>query len=411
MAVLGTQNEAVFMERVFTTSTTWTPPFGCRAYVTVIGPGGGGGNARHTADHYAYCASGGGGGGCAKSLLVLSSSVTYTVTIGAGGDGVTNAGDGSDGSANSVFSGSDITTMTANLGSGGVYGVAAGTVATQAGGAGGAASGGDIWNVTGGAGGSAACSAFDSGGNHIAAGGGGAAGILGTSYRGGNALNSTAGTDKLSMAGGAGIGGRGGDATCTGTDASAPLNGTAIANGGSADGPGIDVVQAGSAYGYRTGYYQTCWDSSLIKSNCNDAQNKLFHNAGGGAVDATNAAYSTAQTQRQGSGTASIFHGLNGQSGGARQAEKQDYSGPGAGGSGTWSSTGGENNRAMPGLFGGAGGSTNNYYGSYNGGSTGRGASGSYGAGGGGFAGYTSASGYSGRGGDGMVVVTILEIL
>ena len=63
MAVLGTNSESVFVERIFSVSTTWTPSFNCRAYVTVIGPGGSGAHARGTSAEDVYAASGGGGGG------------------------------------------------------------------------------------------------------------------------------------------------------------------------------------------------------------------------------------------------------------------------------------------------------------------------------------------------------------
>ena len=84
MAILGKSNDSIFMERIFSRSTTWSPPFDCRAYVTVIGAGASGASARNTSDHRAAAASGGGAGGSAKSLLRLDSSVTYTITIGAG---------------------------------------------------------------------------------------------------------------------------------------------------------------------------------------------------------------------------------------------------------------------------------------------------------------------------------------
>ena len=206
----GASSESIIHEWLFQSSASWVPPYDCRAYVTVIGPGGSGGSYRDDGDHRSYVGSGGGAGGCAKSLLTLSSAVTYTITIGAGGATV-SAANGNNGGANSVFSGSDITDMTANLGSGGVQAIASGNTA-QAGGAGGAASGGSIWNVTGGAGGSATMSNWDSRsaeGEFYISGGGGAAGILGESFRGGYALINltSAGTDCSVRGGGAGVGG------------------------------------------------------------------------------------------------------------------------------------------------------------------------------------------------------------
>ena len=59
----GASSESIFMERIFSSSTTWTPPFNCRAYVTVIGAGASAASARNTSDHRAAAASGGGAGG------------------------------------------------------------------------------------------------------------------------------------------------------------------------------------------------------------------------------------------------------------------------------------------------------------------------------------------------------------
>ena len=60
-------------------STTWTPSVSGTYVVHVIG-GGGGGASMSVAQ-----ASGGSAGGYARKKLTLSSSVTYTVTIGSGG--------------------------------------------------------------------------------------------------------------------------------------------------------------------------------------------------------------------------------------------------------------------------------------------------------------------------------------
>lgn len=126
------------VRRVFTSSTTFTPTKNIIANIYVVG-GGAGGSA------YQSYGGGpaGGGGGCAIGINIpLSSSVTYTVTVGAAGGGsyclagvYGDSGGGSGGS--SSFSGSGITTLTGNGGS------AAGT--------GGSASGGTV-NYTGAAG-------------------------------------------------------------------------------------------------------------------------------------------------------------------------------------------------------------------------------------------------------------------
>ena len=406
--IFGSKSEVVLQERIFQYSTTWSPPFNCKAYVTVIGAGGAGASSLMNNSGTAYCAAGGGAGGCAKSLLNLSSSVTYTITIGAGGASVGTTNDGGDASGNSVFSGSDITTMTCTGGDGGETGVGAEVISTKNGGAGGTATGGNIWEVTGGVGGSSTCSFFIANGVHIAAGGGGAAGILGESFRGGNALNSVTGYDKISLAGGAGVGGRGGDATCTAKDNFGNgTQATAKARGGGGDGPGEDALMTDAAYGYRVGYYISNDDASLIKISNYEAQNKIATaNTGiGGGSDAQ----FDAQNMRQGM-TTSIFHGLHGGATGARQSGQVAFSGPGAGGSGRWMATDANVNNHSPGLFGGGGGASNNYYGTNYATSSCYGARGSFGAGGGGVAGKSNQTAYSGAGGDGLVVITILEI-
>jgi len=403
---LYASNEAIFQERIFTASTTWSPPFNCRAYVTVIGAGGSGGSARQTTSGDSYAAAGGGAGGCAKSLLVLDSSVTYTITIGAGGASVNDA-DGNNGGANSVFSGTGISTMTANLGNGGPEQISTTTVATQAGGAGGSASGGTIWNVTGGAGGSATISYHSTSGGHGSAGGGGAAGILGEAFRGGNALCSTAGYNKLALAGGAGVGGRGGDATVTGGNGSGANSPNLMGWGGMGfrDGPDLTLSTA-EPYG--------AWFTAA-KSGINSSVNnyELLPWLTSSALPRS-AGYQRFDTPLVSQGmTTSIFHGLNGCSGGTHIAEAQRFSGPGAGGSGYWSAASVDYTYAAPGLFGGGAGSSNNYYDEQYGAVTGYGARGSFGAGGGAIASYCSSSNTtnSGAGGPGLVVITILEVL
>jgi hypothetical protein len=169
---------------IFEESTTFTPPFNCTVLAWVVGAGASGAKAHNKS--YTRVVTGGGAGGCAHSQLTLSSGTTYTITVGAGG--VTSWGnsinandevaDGQDGGTSSL-SGSDITTMTATGGIKGVHGVAGNAVA---GGAGGTASGGNIFNSTGGSGGDVAAASI------IAATGGGAVGIFGaTGTKGGNA--------------------------------------------------------------------------------------------------------------------------------------------------------------------------------------------------------------------------------
>ena len=145
-------------------SQSWTPAFSMQAYVYVIGGGGSGA----ASDDNTNRSGGGGAAGCAISFLTLLSSVTYTVTIGAGGVQKTPDNAGANG-GNSSLSGSNIATMTANGGIGG----AQSTNSAITGAAGGAASGGTICNNTGGAGGD-----VPNTGGMLS--GGGAVGIWGT---------------------------------------------------------------------------------------------------------------------------------------------------------------------------------------------------------------------------------------
>ena len=66
MAVLGAGGQGFIRQIVFADSISggWTPPFGCKAIVTVIGGGGSGGVAKGGG---CTAASGGGAGGTATS--------------------------------------------------------------------------------------------------------------------------------------------------------------------------------------------------------------------------------------------------------------------------------------------------------------------------------------------------------
>jgi len=394
----GASSESIIHELVFNSSASWVPPYSCRAYVTVIGPGGSGGSCVEGGDHESYAASGGGAGGCAKSLLRLDSSVTYTINVGAGGASVDNAV-GSAGGANSEFQGSDIDNMAGNLGSGGLQGGGAAVVSIKAGGAGGTATGGTIFNCTGGAGGSGEVSAWADYGIHIAAGGGGAAGIFGKSHRGGNALCSTGGANKITVGGGAGVGGNGGDATSTGS------NGVAGGGGGHAFGDGISITTV-----YPTTTANMFDTTGLIRSvDCND-----WVETGVSAYEQTSVGPGYNAHNYQRGSPASIFHGLVGAPSGRVAGGNNGASGPGAGGSGYWDMIQKYYNYCNPGLFGGGGGATKNLSDSGQGQYNSYGGKGSYGAGGGANAALTTSTSYvsmSGGGGGGLVVVTVVEML
>ena len=169
MAVVGNNTAGRALPNIgFFGTTYWTPAYDMQAYVYVIGGGGSGACSRASN----LRSSGGGAGGCAVSLITILSSITYTVTVGAGGVYEWQSANGNNGSLSSLI-GSNITTMIGNGGTGGVH-ASSGSVA---GGAGGSATGGNIANNTGGAGGSCTDT------NNIVS-GGGAVGLWSTGNAG-----------------------------------------------------------------------------------------------------------------------------------------------------------------------------------------------------------------------------------
>ena len=195
----------------FNASGTFTPAVGLSCdYLVVAGGGSGGaggiGGGGGGAGGMRCTVTGTGGSGSLESPLSLASGTGYTVTIGAGGAGVTNS-IGNNGS-NSVFS-----TITSTGGGGGSNGVTTG-VAGNAGGSGG-----------GGAGRSAPAN-------------GGAASPSGQGFAGGNGT-ATASTD--------GAGG-GGGASAVGGNASNP-NGGAGGAGRATSITGSSVTYAGGGGG------------------------------------------------------------------------------------------------------------------------------------------------------------------
>jgi hypothetical protein len=79
---------------IFTANTVWTPPVSGRALFIAVGPGGGGaGNlipASAAANLFVAAAGGGGGGACIKEIT-LNTAATYTINVGTGGIGGSNA--------------------------------------------------------------------------------------------------------------------------------------------------------------------------------------------------------------------------------------------------------------------------------------------------------------------------------
>ena len=117
-------------------SQTWVPPQDGNICIHVIGAGGGG------AGYSGTPRSGAAGGYSKKNTLAVTTSGSFTVVIGAHGNGA--AGNSGTAGGNSTVAGTGLSaTLTANGGAGGIYD--SGTAA------GGTASGGDV-NNTGGAG-------------------------------------------------------------------------------------------------------------------------------------------------------------------------------------------------------------------------------------------------------------------
>ena len=154
MAVIGNNTAGRALPHIFFgSSESWTPSCTYQAYVYVIGGGGAGGAVGNASNQSYPQAQGGAAGGCSISFLTLTSGVTYTITVGAGGDYVSHSSGSNAGNngGNSSISGSDITTMTANGGDGGAVSTSA--ISDNDGGT---ASGGNIANFAGGNGGAVA---------------------------------------------------------------------------------------------------------------------------------------------------------------------------------------------------------------------------------------------------------------
>jgi hypothetical protein len=204
----------VLEEIVLNQSQTWVPPRNGTVSIYVIGAGGSGGK-RHGSANNGMATGGGAGGLCLKESLDVTTSGSFTVTIGAGGVAPYNNTVNQAGVAggNSTVAGTGLSsTLTANGGAGGGFVSGEGNSGVN-GGAGGTASNGD-YNRTGGRGGNVAGSL----GNYsvrVATGGGAVAIKSATGYNGGDFLS---GGDNATMfgTGGAGIGGNGGGKIASG---------------------------------------------------------------------------------------------------------------------------------------------------------------------------------------------------
>ncbi len=205
----------VLEEIVLNQSQTWVPPRNGTVSIYVIGAGGSGGK-RHGSTDNGMATGGGAGGLCLKESLDVTTSGSFTVTIGAGGVAPYNNTVNQAGVAggNSTVSGTGLSaTLTANGGSGGGFVSGEGNSGVN-GGAGGTASNGS-YNRTGGRGGNVAGS-LGNAAIRVGTGGGAVAIKSATGYNGGDYLNG-ANNAAVFGTGGAGIGGNGGGKIASGT--------------------------------------------------------------------------------------------------------------------------------------------------------------------------------------------------
>lgn len=240
----------VILEIPILDSQTWVPPRD--GTVNIIAIGGGGSGYLSTPNTGGIALGGGAGGYCAKEGLSVTTSGSYTITIGAGGTGVYSTGSAGVAGGSTTVSGTGLAaTITANGGAGGT-----GTANYSAnssygfGPSGGTASGGDV-NRTGGRGGGFSPTYVTNSNSTKCATGGGAVAILtDVGFQGGSFVKtgSNYGGALYYATGGAGIGGRGGglwniNGTSDGQGNS--FQGSGSLNGGSAAGPGWDLTQDG----------------------------------------------------------------------------------------------------------------------------------------------------------------------
>lgn len=216
----GAQSYTLRSVQVFTGSGTWTKPAGTNAVlVRVVGGGGAGGGAAATGAGASDAGGGGGAGEYAEKFITSGLGATETVTIGAGGTGVSG---GTGGNGGTTSFGSHVTAAggsgSANIGAG------AGLTAGGFGSGGTGGSGGDL-HVKGSEGtGAWRVGNSVSGAVVLGFGGHGGASAFGAGTRGKIATTTSAGLSAQRGAGGGGAangasqsavaGGDGGDGVC-----------------------------------------------------------------------------------------------------------------------------------------------------------------------------------------------------
>ncbi len=181
------------VQQTFDANGTYTPTSGMKyCIIDVIGGGGAGGGTPTASVSTAAAGSGGGSGGYSKGVFSAATiGASQTVTIGAGGTGVSNA-NGNAGSASSVGS-----IITANGGAGGLTDAASMLITGQIGGAGGTVPAGSFTKFPGNPGSSSIAivsgnGAFSgNGGSSVFGGGALAVTVNGTSAAGNSASANT----------------------------------------------------------------------------------------------------------------------------------------------------------------------------------------------------------------------------
>lgn len=252
-----------------------------------VGAGGGGAGGFRTSFQLAGIPATSGGGGPIESQLTLTNGVSYTVTVGAGGDGQNASNATGNNGANSVFS----------------------TITSVGGGGGGSTGGSGTSGATGGSGGGANAYASSAG-----------AGTTGQGFAGIRATPAT--PDPSPIAGGGG----GGGASSTGSNAVGSSTAAAGGNGGTGITSSITGVSVARAGGGGGGAYTTSTSVQQLggtgTSGGGNGANSLGgaslglgsntpgspggQNTGGGGGGAAGGGLSSSQNNKGGSGGSGI---------------------------------------------------------------------------------------------------------